>query len=119
MGGTARGLSNTSGLTSARNRGSDGCGELISSFGLDGRVTLVAGKNPTVVGLITGILASGEPSYVCFDCCNVTIVAAGSGSLDPELATVKSPVSFDDPEKSFLCPSRGSAVGPPVRSTKA
>jgi len=87
----------------------------MSNFGLDGNITLVAGKIPGVVGLITGSLASGEPTWVCFACCKVTIVAIDSGPSDPELAAVK-PVAFEDPEKSFLCPSGGGSVkGVPVR----
>ena len=55
---------------------------------------------------MTGILASGEPTKVCFDCCKVTIVAICSESSDPELT----PVAFDDPEKSFLCPNGGGSA---------
>ena len=47
-------------------------------------------------------------------------MAVGSGSSDHELATVKSPVVFEDSENSFLCPGRGgSANGALVRSVKA
>lgn len=47
-------------------------------------------------------------------------MAIGSGSSDAKLATVKSPVVFDDPEKPFLCPRRGGSIdGTPVRSVKA
>lgn len=90
----------------------------MSSLGLEGRATLVAGDIPTPAELMTGILASGELSRVCFDCCKVTIVATCTGSNDSELAIVKSPVSFDDPENSFLCPNRGSVGGPSVKSAK-
>ena len=113
--GTARGHSNVFGLTSCRNRETAGRGWLISNFGFDGNVTLVAGKILGVVGLTTGTLASGDPTYVCFDCCRVTIVAICSGSLDPELAIVKPPVAFDDVEKPFLCPGGGGSL---VKSVK-
>jgi len=116
MEGTGRGRSNVFELTSCRSRETAGRGALISNFGFDGNVTLVAGKILGVVGLTTGSLASGDPTYVCFDCCRVTIVAAGSGSSDPELATVKPPVAFDDAEKSFLCPGGGGSL---VRSAEA
>jgi hypothetical protein len=104
---------------SCRNRGNANCGWPISSFGFDGNITLVAGSIPGVAELMTGILASGEPALVCFDCCRVTIVAIDSGSSDHSLATVKSPVVFDDAENSFLCPGGGGSVdGVPVRSIK-
>lgn len=74
---------------------------------------------PGVIGVMTGILESGDPTWVRCDCCRVTIVAIGSGSSDPELATVKMSVVFDDPETSFLCPSGGFVMGTPVRSVKA
>ena len=64
----------------------------MSSLGLEGRATLVAGDIPTPAELMTGILASGELSRVCFDCCKVTIVATCTGSNDSELAIVKSRV---------------------------
>ena len=115
MEGTARGRSNVFELTSCRNRETAGRGWLMSNFGFDGNVTLVAGKILGVVELTTGTLESGDATYVCFDCCRVMIVAICSGSSDPELATVKPPVVFDDAEKSFLCPGGGGSL---VRSVK-
>lgn len=107
-----------SGLTSGRNRGNAGRGLLISSFGVGGSITLVAGNIPAVGELMTGILASGELARVWFNCCRVTIVAIRSESSDPELTVVKS-VVFDESEKSFLCPGgKGSVEGTPVRSVK-
>ena len=60
MEGTARGRSKV--FESCRNREAASRGWLMSNFGFDGNMTLVAANILGDVGLTTGILASGDPT---------------------------------------------------------